>query len=72
MLIRLFVQSLVGNDAEGFQNLLARCITTWDSLKKKFLERFQLTIDAYQFLMDFFQIQMKEDESIREFVDRFN
>lgn len=70
--IGIFVQSLVGNVLEWFQNLQDKYITTWDNLKERFLERFQLTIDAYHLLSNLFQIQMKESESMREFVDRFN
>lgn len=72
MFVRLFVESLVEDVAEWFQNLKEGCITGWNDLKVKFLGRFQLVVDTYKLLLNFFQIQMKKDESMKDFVDRFN
>ena len=57
---------------EWFKNLQDGLFTTSDDLKEKFLDIFQPTNDSYQLFVNLFQIQMKEDEYIRDFIDRFN
>lgn len=70
--VRLFVQSLMGKATEWFQHLQDGCITTWDDLEQRFLKIFQPTINSHQLLVNLLQVQMKEDEFVREFIDRFN
>lgn len=62
----------MGKAAEWFQHLQDGCITTWNNLEERFLERFQPTVNSHQLLVNLLQIQMKEDEFVREFFDRFN
>ena len=70
--VRLFAGSLIGSVANWFQNLYNGRITCWSDLEVKFLQRFRPTVDVAKLLLNLFQIQKKEIEPKRDFVDRFN
>ena len=70
--VRLFARSLIENVVDWFQNLQDGRITCWDDLKVKFIERFRPLVDVGKMLSNFLQIRIMEDESIRDFIDRFN
>ena len=54
--VRLFAGSLIENAANWFQNLQDGCITCWDDLKEKFIERFRPSVDVGKMLSNFLQI----------------
>jgi len=71
VVLRIFVQSLDREARKWFKWLLNNSIPTWDEMERLFTQRWGKRDHEYS-LTEFNAIKKKSDETIVEFVRRFN
>lgn len=72
IVVRLFVETLVGNATKWFNHLELNCITYWDTMSKNFLARFKLVEHNHQLFAQLSNSKMEVNEPMRGFMARFN
>lgn len=70
--LRLFVQSLDGEARKWFKELPNNSIPTWEEMERLFIQRRGEKRDHGYSLTNFNAIKKKPDESVVEFIKRFN
>ncbi|KAL0411855.1 UNVERIFIED_CONTAM: hypothetical protein Slati_3775200 [Sesamum latifolium] len=69
---KLFVTTLTGKEQEWFTSLPSGGIETFEQLLQKFTFHFASKMKQKQSATYLFNIRQKEDESLNNFIDRFN
>ena len=70
--MKLFVQILKGNARDWFSFLPACSISSWDELLSAFMKQFRERISIFDSFDKFLKIQIKSDELIPEFNNRYS
>ncbi|KAH9332138.1 hypothetical protein KI387_043719 [Taxus chinensis] len=70
--VHLFLETLQGPAAEWFQHLPAASITSWATLREAFEDRYKPSEDAFALLSRITHLKKEANETIRDFVTRFN
>jgi hypothetical protein len=68
--LKLFPATLKGNALRWFMSLGGHVITTWDQMKKKFLNKYQDYCRTRKKREELFKMMQKEDENLEDFVER--
>jgi hypothetical protein len=72
VIMRIFSASLVGEARVWYDNLPRKSIKIWEDLENAFIKRWGDGKDLGFLFSQFSEIQKYEQESVREFNDRFN
>jgi hypothetical protein len=72
VIMKLFSASLTGNARIWYNNLPSKSIKTWEDLENSFIKRWGDERDMTFLFSQYQEIQKHEEESVREFNDRFN
>jgi hypothetical protein len=72
VMVRLFLQTLLGRAYEWYTTLPSRSIGSFNDLEAIFLTMFSRLVSYHTFLIDFTQIGLRKNERIRDFNIRFN
>jgi hypothetical protein len=72
VMVRLFLQTLSGQDYEWYTSFPTRSIDSFDDLEMMFLNMFSPPVTYHTLLTNFTQICLKKNERIRDFNFRFN
>lgn len=72
VILRLFVQSLEGEARKWFKGLPNNSIPSWEEMEHLFMQKWGEKRDHWYSLTEFNAINKKFDETVVEFVRRFN
>ena len=70
--MKLFLASLTGNARKWSTNLPRKILTTYEDLKQVFLQIWGVMEDMASLYSQYLKICKQNDETVREFNDRFN